>query len=171
MKRPPYRTIAETIGVVAIVLSLVFVALELRQNQEIAFSELRSAVLANGIALNSMITDNADVWVRGNSGEDLDAAESEIYFRLIQSYNDFYYNLVEQSVLLDLGWENSDRAMLIGFLHDNPGARRVWLERDKTLTRWRINLGAYEKTPGVNINEWVDAIEAGIQQLEAAGSD
>lgn len=162
-------SLPEAIATLGVIASLLFVGFEIRQSKKIAHNELRSSSLANQIAVISLIAENADVWVRGNSGEDLDATESEIYFRLIQGYNDYYYNIVEQSKLLDLGWEDLDQAMWIGFLHENPGARRVWLERDKTLTQWRINLGAAKKEPGVNINPWADEIEAGIQELEAAG--
>ena len=62
------KDIAEMIGIVSIVLSLVFVGLEVRQTGEIASLEMldRSREVQQG--LHTLMIDNADVWARGLHG-------------------------------------------------------------------------------------------------------
>ena len=75
MKSLSWKSLAELIGMAAIVGSLIFVGLQIRQEQVIALSELNLSLLASQIELNNSISDNADIWVRGNAGEELSQAE------------------------------------------------------------------------------------------------
>ncbi|MDX2478727.1 MAG: hypothetical protein QNK24_00150, partial [Desulfuromusa sp.] len=60
-----WKDIAELIGITAIVLSLVFVGLQLRQSQLIAHSEIALQELESTIEAHSQINDYVDVWVSG----------------------------------------------------------------------------------------------------------
>ena len=79
MKSLSWKSLAELAGMAAIVGSLIFVGLQIRQEQVIALSELNLSLLASQIELNNSISDNADIWVRGNAGEELSQAERIIY--------------------------------------------------------------------------------------------
>ena len=79
MKISNWKETAELIGIAAIVASLIFVGLQMRQAAEIARAELVSGNLASEIEASAVYIENADIWRRGNAGEDLDANESVIF--------------------------------------------------------------------------------------------
>ena len=78
MKSVNWRALAEVVGIAAIVASLIFVGLQLRQSQDIALSELGASRHASRIELNNAISDHADIWARGNAGDELDHADSVV---------------------------------------------------------------------------------------------
>ena len=57
MQNKDWRGLAELIGIAAIVASLFFVGLQIRQSQDVALSELDVALNANDIALAATIGD------------------------------------------------------------------------------------------------------------------
>ena len=69
MKFKEWNEMAELVGIAAVVGSLIFVGLQMKQAQEIGNAERRSSLVANGIELHSLIIKNADVWIKGNAGE------------------------------------------------------------------------------------------------------
>ena len=99
MKPINWKEAAELIGIFAILASLIFVALQLRQEEELLQTEMRAAMVANTVSINESIIENADVWVRGNNGEELDPAESVIHARLITNVNDYMFQ-VRQTFLV-----------------------------------------------------------------------
>ena len=127
-------------------------------------SETRAAMTANQIAVNNAIIGNPEVWVRGNEGQELSPAEMAIYSRLINNLNDHLFHQARTLPLIDPGTEEQVLAMLAGFLHDNPGAHLVWLEREHRVNFYRTSLDPSESVT----NEWIDVIESRIAKLEIA---
>ncbi len=80
MKPVVWKDVLELIGIAAIVASLIFVGLQLKQSQDIALSELSASILASRVETNSSISDHSDVWAKGNSGADLDGGETAGYW-------------------------------------------------------------------------------------------
>ena len=87
MTRTTWKETAELIGIAAIVVSLVFVGLQLKQSQDIVLSELDAALNAIDVEITGNIGDHADVWVRGNNGAQLSDSELAIYGRLVSDIN------------------------------------------------------------------------------------
>ena len=85
MKSGNWREIAELIGICAIVASLIFVGLELRQGQRGA--EIESGLIRAEwfFANRDAINDHADIWIKGNSGAELTESEAVIYGNLIRN--------------------------------------------------------------------------------------
>ncbi len=77
MKPVVWKDVLELIGIAAIVASLIFVGLQLKQSQDIALS---ASILASRVETNSSISDHSDVWAKGNSGADLDGGETAGYW-------------------------------------------------------------------------------------------
>ena len=75
MKSASWRDVTELVAVIAILVSLVFVGLQLRQAEVIARSEINFAILDTQIEVNNAISAHPDVWAKGNSGENLQPAE------------------------------------------------------------------------------------------------
>ena len=91
MSRLQWKDWIEGLGIVAIVASLLFVGLQMRQAQDIAISQGNIDNLANNLTLRDAINDNADIWVRGNAGADLASSEAAVYWNLVLNMNDHAY--------------------------------------------------------------------------------
>ena len=86
MKFEQWNEIAELVGTVAVVASLIFVGLQLQQTRQqleqegkIALTEMNSNHVTNVIESDNAIIQNVDIWLRGNAGEQLSRAEQEIW--------------------------------------------------------------------------------------------
>ena len=136
MKFKEWNEIAELVGIAAIVGSLIFVGLQMKQAQEIGNAERRLSQVANGIELQNSINEYADIWVRGNAGEDLDESEAVIFENLVLTKHLHHLHQSRAARLLgaDIG-EEAHRADLAFFLYSNPGARRVWVSNDENVRR------------------------------------
>ncbi len=96
MKPVVWKDVLELIGIAAIVASLIFVGLQLKQSQDIALNELSASILASRVETNSSISDHSDVWAKGNSGADLDGGETAGYWQMLHSV--YWRHLI--------GWDN-----------------------------------------------------------------
>lgn len=85
MKSNDWRGIAELIGIAAIVASLVFVGLQMQQQQEIAITETRSTVTQNIADLSLIVGASPGVWKRGLDGEELTAEERITFLTMIEA--------------------------------------------------------------------------------------
>ena len=75
MKSANWKDIAELIGIGAIVVSLVFVGTQLRQDRELAELEGRSTFVANAVELARIFNDNEELWRKGLLDEPLSESE------------------------------------------------------------------------------------------------
>jgi len=162
LKTTEWKDTAELIGIFAIVVSLLFVGMQLRQAELISRSEMRQALLANQIEVNNAVIGHPDVWLRGGAGEELEASEAEIFQRQVSNVNDYYYNVVQWSRLMGLPYEDADLAVYAGFLHENPGALEVWRNHEEWVGKYRGLMAPGEQfTSG-----WVEAIESRLEALD-----
>jgi hypothetical protein len=82
LKSINWKDIAELIGIAAIVISLIFVGLQLQQDREIATAQLFADYDNTVLEWGGLISDNHDVWSRGLKGKELDEAESATFYTL-----------------------------------------------------------------------------------------
>ena len=132
MKTLNWKSFAELTGMTAIVGSLIFVGLQIRQEQVIALSEINLSALSSSIEINNSISDNIDIWMRGNAGDDLDAAERFIFEGLLEIMA--YLHRTEWRQHRAFGQEREQQVSVADFalyLHQNPGARQTWVEREE----------------------------------------
>ena len=143
-----FNEVAELVGIVAIVASLVFVGLQLRQSQEIALADLEASYASASIEIASLISDNSAVWAKGIAGEELDESEAAVFESIIVALSDRNWSSQEQMRLLN-GDNAADSVVhsFAAFLHQRPGARRVWVAREKhlkadreTIDPWSVSL-------------------------------
>ncbi len=92
MKTETWKQIAEAIGVAAIVGSLIFVGLQIRQEDDIARLELIDRSTDQQRELQQWIADNADLWMRGCAGSDLNEAEEAVFQSIVRIYISQAYN-------------------------------------------------------------------------------
>lgn len=156
-----WKTIAEFVGITGIIVSLVFVGLQLRQEQKVALAE-RGFNIAESFyeELNGTI-ENAAVWVKGNAGVDeLSPEETAIYDALIRKrFTHVFWSSYAAGQLGDTRTVGlHDFAV---FLHQNPGARRTWIAWMKTQHHYRKKLIPGE--PGV---EYMNIVLADLEKLD-----
>ena len=122
-----WRVVAELVGLVAIVGSLLFVGIQLRQEQTIALAEINQSAVESYVGVNAFIAEHAGVLVRSNAGDQLTDAEALIMNRIVHSLHIKFR--IEAAMRKSLG-DSEDMApkLFAMFLHNNPGAFRVWLE-------------------------------------------
>ena len=66
-----YAAIAEIVGVILVIASLIYVARQLRQNTEMLIAESRNSIIQQHMQELFSLVENPDIW-RGISGQDLD---------------------------------------------------------------------------------------------------
>ncbi len=143
MRSASWKDIAELAGIAAIVASLIFVGVQVQLDREIAVAEGNLANAANSIEGNNAFLEHSDVWVRGNSGEQLDEDEAVVFRYLVK--NTYDVARMEMTRLLRLG--NDEIAQMVAadfsaFLFRNAGARAVWLQQhQEILESRRVILG------------------------------
>ena len=163
MENRNIREIAEILGIAAIVASLVFVGLQLRQSDQIASAEREATYGMMSIELAALISDHSDVWVRGDAQEELSDADAVVFERLVVAVNDQNYSAYRQ--LRQMTGEEGTLDFLRGFsiyLYRHPGVRQVWSESEDKLKRHRIVLHGNVEPP----NLYVDTILNNLDELD-----
>ena len=92
MKPTDWKSIAELIGISAIVVSLIFVGIQLQQDRDLAQVASYGSVTESTNGLSELVQNNSDVWVRGLNGEDLDDAESAVFISIVRAVEQRYMN-------------------------------------------------------------------------------
>ena len=129
-----WKDVVEIVGIAAIIASLIFVGLQLRQEQHIAMGEIDQADEGSSTRLDLAIVENADLWLKANNGEILTARESLIMNRLVAAM--YRRARLEAIMRRNLGqFDGAPMLSLIDFaieLYENPGARSIWEEQAKS---------------------------------------
>lgn len=144
------KDIVEFVGAVAILASLVFVGVQLRQSQSIAVAEGFATVFSTQIEVGNSIKEHVNIWRRGTSNGELSEDESAIFAILVNQVNEskvmgfLYMGEIE-------GYEAAEFQVkeFAAFLYQNPGAREVWNNRENSLIKYRTLLsdgGAYSSS-------------------------
>ena len=133
-----FNEVAELVGIVAIVASIIFVGLQMRQSQQIALAEVDAAIVSASIEMASLMSDNSEVWARGIADEELDDSDAAVFESIVVALSDRNYSMQSQFRLLgDDESADSEVHGFAAFLHQRPGARRAWTEREADLNMYR----------------------------------
>jgi len=84
--KPVWKSIAELIGIAALVGSLIFVGLQIRLEHNIAIAQIYADHDDTQIAWAQLVAENKSVWVKGLKGEQLDDDEAAIFHSLAAAY-------------------------------------------------------------------------------------
>ena len=166
MKSPDWKETAELIGLFAILASLIIVVMELQQQEKLLDLDMRNSMVSSTVAVNEQIIDHADIWVRGNAGEDLNTIEFEIYQRMFISFNDNSFQTY--FIFRELYPEQKEQVLsqYAGFLSRNPGAYRVWIDRERQLNADRTAVNPRETIT----SDWIELIDRTIATIRSSQS-
>ncbi len=126
-----WTDLIEVIGFVAIVASLIFVGIELRQSRAIAIGDGNLSNAEIQIETNNAINEYSAVWIGGNKGEALSEEDTVIFNNLVR--NKAIHAFMEYARLDQVEFDEAAEAINAEFsifLFENPGARRIWLQQE-----------------------------------------
>ncbi len=126
MPKSSLKDAVELIGIAAIVASLVFVGLQIRQEQEIAIVDTYGELSQSNIELTFEIGEQMDLWKKGLGGENLTAEELDNFSVLtaaVTEYNQRVFIRWTRLGPIDPGVAASRFAFA---LYVFPGLRREW---------------------------------------------
>ena len=81
----------QIVGIFALVGSLIFVGLQMKQTQEIAAFESLTAGADRGLAFRALLAENADAWAKGCNGEKLTDEERTRFASVFEAFSSNYY--------------------------------------------------------------------------------
>lgn len=117
----------EIVGIVAVVASLVFVGMEIRQSARAASEEGIAGDLANMIAVESLVTANPDIWHRGCMGEDLSPPDQMVYTHIYHAYEFLHFMRWLRG---NIGVHDAGEGLAIDNfamnLYRSPGIQKEW---------------------------------------------
>ena len=157
MKSTGWKDTAELVGIAAIVASLVFVGMEMRQAQRIAFAEQQGALIADTVDLNESIGAHAELIIKVNSGTDLSEEQRIKAVSLLRSYWNNAFFGYRRWYFLDHPALEAPVRVFARFLCHNPGMRKLWNEEQAELERDNDLLG-YSSVEGgaAQVNKLLD---------------
>jgi hypothetical protein len=125
---------------------------------------MEAANSSASIELASLMSDHSEVWVRGIAGEELEDSDAEVFKSIVFALGDNAWS--KQNQYRRLGDDTLADAMVHQFatyLHDRPGVRRAWTEREASLKNSRVLLN-----PSVIevVSEYVDTIMKDLAELD-----
>ena len=91
MRGSTLREWLEIIGIAAVVASLVFVGIEIRQSARAALEDSFVGDLDTIIGIEELVVENADVWLRGCRGEELSDVDQMTFTHIYHVYEFMYF--------------------------------------------------------------------------------
>ncbi len=136
----------------------------MRQARDIAMSDGALANAANEIERYIAVSENSDIWLRGNSGEELNENDKISFRSLVQIAEATEF--MEVARLRRVGADDIADTLTADFavfLYENPGARRVWIEMKQDTLRYRSLL-----VPGIEIidSQFADTVNTHLTKLD-----
>ena len=164
MKLTNWKDTAELIGIAAIVASLIFVGLQLKQDRDLAIAEATISSFSHIQELQGRRIEHIEIWNSGNAGLKLDANQRAVYRELIVAAHRSAF--MTWSALDRAGLGNVEFALrdFAGFLYRYPAAQREWEAHvDET--------SSFRQLPGEDFqrnSNWEDAVRVRIEQIREA---
>ena len=155
------KSFFEIIGMIAVIVSLILVWQEMKQNRILSEISFEMTITQNRIIANQTIANNADIWLRGCANDSLSNKEMVIFKAMIEDKNELaFYRVNRYYKLNDELSAKVIEADFIGFLHRNPGAREVWRNHEEGIISNRKGLDVHL------VDFWYDIVIQGLEKLD-----
>lgn len=116
----------ETIGMLAIVASLIFVGLQMQQDRSIATVESYDGVASTDLQLAELIGERSELWRRALDGEELSVEEQIQFHVLAKAVEASFLISWRRALELDIYNPESDLRDYAMGLHSHVGLRRYF---------------------------------------------
>jgi hypothetical protein len=133
--RNSWKDTAELVGIAAIVASLIFVGVQLKQDAAVASRESSSDYVSASIELAQLLDDNREIWIKGLSEIPLTESEKFTFDSLVRI---FFLARVNQFRRQQLGISSYfgsaelQPKYVAFYLYQYPGLRKAW---DRQMSR------------------------------------
>lgn len=124
--------VGEFVGAIAVILSLLYLAIQIRQNTRTVRAASHHAAVSTGNDLNTLLSEpeNARIVLAGIAGLDSLSPEEQFRYTLLMRsvlafYEDVFFQFREGQVDAEF-WESRAQALLVGL--ESPGALEWWNE-------------------------------------------
>ena len=119
----------QVVGIFAVVASLLFVGLQMKQDRQLAVAQLFAETDDSVANIANLVNENIDVWLNGSRGDELSINDEAVFQNLFMSVRYGYASFYETQTRLDAlppEWVSRKFAYQ---LYSNPGMRRIWVQR------------------------------------------
>ena len=136
MKPSNWKTIAEFAGILAIVGSLIFVGLQMRQEQAIAIVDTYGSVVESNAAVLNLIGAHPDIWEKGLLGGELSTSNEIIFSGMVRALFSHHSHMSIRFGRIGPGDPEDIWKRLAYAIYIFPGLRRQW-EADNEFQKHR----------------------------------
>jgi hypothetical protein len=148
MKKSDWKDTAELIGITAIVLSLVFVGVQLMLERDVSIVEARSNLTDRVIYLTEVINTEEDVWKRGLDNEELTPVEEMKFLGLYKAVRSHIFTQwVRWSRIGPIDPDYAPQS-LAHALYSHAGLRRIHMSNAAAI---RDRGAAFNRTTPANV--------------------
>lgn len=156
-----FKNIIEILGIISVIISLILLWQETRQNRILSEISFEMTITQNRIIANQTITNHAEVWIRGCANDSLGPEEIVIFKAMVEDKNELaFYRVARYLMLDDDESANVIEADFVGFLHRNPGARKFWKNNEE------INISNRRALEVELVDSWYENINRGLTKLD-----
>jgi hypothetical protein len=149
----------ELAAIVAILASLIFVGLQIRQEREIAATASVASAAEGRKQLAELISDNSEVWVKGLAGHPLSEYDIVVFRALADAQRlDYYASWYRASRLNHVPMERFP-IQYAAELIENPGLLKFW--REQEVKRRAIR----EQSVATLTSDWNSAVNEQLELL------
>ncbi len=129
MKDKNWKGIGELIGIAAIVGSLIFVGLQMRQDQQIAIAETFSTATEAASNLAMLVGSNSETWKKGLDGGELSRTDEIEFLAMVVAVEAYYVNMYIRFDRLALGPPERLMRSYAYAIYVYPGLRQAFSKR------------------------------------------
>ena len=158
-----WKETAELIGIAAIVASLAFVGLQMRQEQAIARAAVWSETEIASRELNEFVNENRDIWIRGLDGEELSQLEELTFKAIARSIYNRHLALYQRAIELGTSSPESRIREYAFHLYQYPGLRRDF---EQGTEERRLRRAAYDLPDRTSGFRWT--VMKSLEELDAS---
>lgn len=164
MRKIEWKGVTEIVGISAIVGSLVFVGLQIRQEQNVAVSQIFQSTMATQVEIHIAMAEHAEVLAKARNVDELSDAERIAVEELIEMWSArAFFETVSARRIDDGDWSGPVNIFAF-FLYDNPGLQKLWSE--KLLRKERFYTQFNQGAPFFEFNNQVREKLASLQEQE-----
>ncbi len=158
MKSIDWKVLAESIGILAIVASLVFVGVQLQQDRNLASVQVLTDKDSAQIEWAGLLRDNLGTWMRGLDGEELDDSEHATFEMLAGVWFDKKSNLHQRVRRLGMSDGLGAATETANILLSHTGLMKAWKKRVSWMEQRERTLH-FE----IMVNQVLEEIESGAR--------
>ncbi len=121
-----WKTAAEFVGISAIIGSLIFVGMQLRQEQAIAVVDTYGSIVESNEAVLSLIGEKPDIWEKGLLGDKLSTSEEIVFSGMVRAVFSRHAHMFIRFSRIGPGDPEEIMKDFAYAIYIFPGLRRQW---------------------------------------------